>query len=55
MSTLTTFFQHNIAVVYFFYGLAFFCMGLVVAIESRRASAFRLARVLGFLHYSRPA
>ncbi len=49
MATISAFFQHNMVVVYFFYGLAFFCMGLVVWVESRRASAFRLARALVFL------
>jgi signal transduction histidine kinase len=47
MSALTTFFEHNIIVVYFFYGLAFFCMGLIVWIESGRASSFRLAQAMG--------
>lgn len=49
MHTITSFFQHNIIVVYFFYGLAFFCLGLIVWLESRRASTLRLARALGFL------
>lgn len=49
MNSVSTFFQHNIVVVYFFYGLAFFCLGLIVLIESRRASALRLARALGYL------
>ncbi len=49
MDALTAFFQHNIVLVYFFYGLAFFCMGLIVLIESRRTSAFHLAEALGFL------
>lgn len=49
MDAVTAFFQHNIVLVYFFYGLAFFCMGLIVLIESRRTSAFHLAEALGFL------
>ena len=42
--------------VYFVYGLAFFCMGLVISLESRRASALGEARLLiplaifGFVH-----
>lgn len=42
--------------VYFVYGLAFFCMGLVMSLESRRASALGEARLLtplaifGFVH-----
>ncbi|HUM72329.1 MAG TPA: hypothetical protein PLK31_26185, partial [Chloroflexota bacterium] len=49
MNTISSFFQQNIIVVYFFYGLAFFCLGLIVWLESRRASTLRLARALGFL------
>lgn len=48
MQTITTFFEHNIIVIYFFYGLAFFCMGLIVFVESKRtSSAFRLAEAIG--------
>ena len=49
METITTFFEHNIIIVYFFYGLAFFCMGLIVLLESRRTSALRLSGALFFL------
>ncbi|MBX3059532.1 MAG: GAF domain-containing sensor histidine kinase [Anaerolineae bacterium] len=49
MQAITSFFQHNIIVVYFFYGLAFFCLGLIVWLETGRASTLRLARALGFL------
>ena len=48
--------MRNIVFVYFFYGLAFFAMGLVVILESTRASDFRFARALpalaafGILH-----
>lgn len=47
MQPLAIFFENNIVVIYFFYGLAFFCMGLFVWLESGRASSFRLARAMG--------
>ncbi|MEZ4593194.1 MAG: GAF domain-containing sensor histidine kinase [Chloroflexota bacterium] len=47
MQALSTFFQNNLTLVYFFYGLVFFCMGLLVWIESGRASSFRLAQAMG--------
>ncbi|MCA9953971.1 MAG: GAF domain-containing sensor histidine kinase [Anaerolineales bacterium] len=47
MQSLSSFFEHNLTVIYFFYGLAFFCMGLLVWIESGRASTFRLAQAMG--------
>jgi signal transduction histidine kinase len=56
MGATAAFFMQNIVYVYFFYGLAFFGMGLVVLLESGRASEFRFARALlpfalfGFLH-----
>jgi signal transduction histidine kinase len=37
---------HYIIVVYFFYGLAFFCMGLLVIMEGNRASDLRLRKAL---------
>lgn len=42
------FFADNIVVVYFFYGLAFFCMGLAILLESARfrSSELRLANAL---------
>ncbi len=46
MDPVSVFFVHNIVFVYFFYGLAFFALGLVVLLESRRASEFRFARAL---------
>ncbi len=46
MDAIATFFMQNIVYVYFFYGLAFFAMGLVVVLESGRASEFRFARAL---------
>ncbi len=47
MQALTTFFENNLTLIYFFYGLAFFCMGLLVWVESGRASSFRLAQAMG--------
>lgn len=47
MQSLANFFEHNLTIIYFFYGLAFFCMGLLVWIESGRASTFRLAQAMG--------
>ena len=47
MQTLATFFENNLTLIYFFYGLAFFCMGLLVWVESGRASPFRLAQAMG--------
>lgn len=47
MQALSSFFEHNLVVIYFFYGLAFFCMGLLVWIESGHASSFRLAQAMG--------
>jgi signal transduction histidine kinase len=45
------FFEHNLVVVYFFYGLAFFSMGLAIWLASTRfrTSEFRLAGALLFL------
>lgn len=43
-------FSHiSIVLVYFFYGLGFFTMGLAIALESRWSSATKLAASLGFL------
>lgn len=56
MGAISEFFTHNIVYVYFLYGLAFFALGLVVLLESGRASEFRFARALlplalfGFVH-----
>lgn len=46
-----TFFEHNLVVIYFFYGLAFFSMGLAIWLGSARfrTSEFRLAGALLFL------
>jgi signal transduction histidine kinase len=43
MNVITEFFVHNIIVVYFFYGLAFFVMGLALLFSSRRTSQLRFA------------
>ncbi len=56
MGATAQFFDENLVYVYFFYGLAFFSLGLVVLLESGRASEFRFARALrplalfGFVH-----
>jgi signal transduction histidine kinase len=58
MEGLSEFFVQNLSYVYFFYGLAFFAMGLVVFLESGRSTEFRFARALiplalfGFIHGS---
>ncbi|MFW6183509.1 MAG: hypothetical protein ACOC8X_06915, partial [Chloroflexota bacterium] len=44
---MATFFEQNIIIVYFLYGLAFFSMGLAVWLESGRTSELRLARAMG--------
>jgi signal transduction histidine kinase len=49
MDPVAEFFTRNIVIVYFFYGLAFFTMGLVVWLESNRTSEFRIARAFGLL------
>ncbi|HEX9115469.1 MAG TPA: GAF domain-containing sensor histidine kinase [Anaerolineae bacterium] len=46
MNALSAFFLYNIVYVYFFYGLAFFALGLVVLLETSRGSEFRFARAL---------
>jgi signal transduction histidine kinase len=46
MEVVSAFFMRNIVYVYFFYGLAFFALGLVVLLESGRTSEFRFARAL---------
>ena len=46
MEAVSAFFMRNIVYVYFFYGLAFFALGLVVLLESGRTSEFRFARAL---------
>ena len=56
MNPISAFFVRNIVVVFFLYGLAFFVMGVALALASRRASEFRFARAIlplaafGILH-----
>ncbi|KAA3661236.1 MAG: hypothetical protein DWQ04_17050, partial [Chloroflexi bacterium] len=47
MELVATFFKQNIVIIYFLYGLSFFCMGMFVWVESGQASTFRLARAMG--------
>lgn len=47
MNPITQFFVDNIIEVYFFYGLAFFTMGLALALASRRTSELSFARATG--------
>jgi len=49
METVSAFFDRNIVVVFFFYGLAFFSMGLAVWLEVGRSSEDRVAKALLFL------
>jgi signal transduction histidine kinase len=46
MELVQQFFRDNLVYVYFFYGLAFFALGLVVLLESGRYTEFRFARGL---------
>jgi signal transduction histidine kinase len=56
MNPISAFFVRNIIVVFFFYGLAFFAMGLALALANRRSSGFRYALAIvplaafGILH-----
>lgn len=56
MNPISAFFVRHIIVVFFFYGLAFFCLGLALALASRRESEFRFVQAIvplalfGFLH-----
>jgi signal transduction histidine kinase len=56
MNPISAFFVRNIAIVFFFYGLAFFVMGLALALASRRESEFRFVQAIrplaafGILH-----
>lgn len=56
MNPISAFFVRNIAIVFFFYGLAFFIMGLALALASRRRSEFRFVQAIrplaafGILH-----
>src|SRR5512139_4054849 len=49
MEILAVFFEANQAIIYFAYGLAFFTMGLAVALQSRQFSRLELARSLNWL------
>jgi signal transduction histidine kinase len=49
MAPISTFFDQHMVIVFFFYGLAFFSMGLAVWLEVGRSSEFRSARALLFL------
>lgn len=46
MNPISAFFVRNIIVVFFFYGLAFFAMGLALALASRRTSEFKFAQAI---------
>lgn len=56
MNPISAFFVRNIIVVFFFYGLAFFVMGVALLLASRRQSSFRFVRAIrplaafGILH-----
>jgi len=56
MQPITDFFLRNMIAVYFFYGLAFFTMGVALALTTRQTSRLRFARALpcmaafGILH-----
>lgn len=56
MNPISAFFVRHIIVVFFFYGLAFFSLGLALALASRRESEFDFVRAIvplalfGFLH-----
>ncbi len=49
MSPLAQLLLANIVPVYFAYGLAFFCMGFAVLLESRRTSELPIARAMSLL------
>src|SRR5512136_1171068 len=46
MDPISAFFVRNIVAVFFFYGLAFFSMGLALALATRRTSEFRFAQAI---------
>jgi signal transduction histidine kinase len=56
MNPISTFFVENIIAIYFFYGLAFFTLGLALALASRRTSEFTFVQAIrplaafGLLH-----
>ena len=49
MNPISAFFVRNIVVVFFLYGLAFFVLGLALAMAYRRTSEFKFARSIPFL------
>jgi len=49
MDPVAEFFTRNIVLVYFFYGLAFFIMGMAIWMESNRTSEYRIARAFWLL------
>jgi len=55
---VTSFFTQNLVAIFFFYGLAFFCMGLAITLEIGHSSGMYFARALrplswfGFIHGS---
>ncbi len=51
MGTISGFLIQNITLVFFFYGLAFYSMGLVLIVTGRRTSKFRLAQAIRPLAY----
>ncbi len=56
MNPVSAFFVRNIIIVFFFYGLAFFTLGLALLLAARRRSEFRFAQAIrplaafGILH-----
>jgi len=49
MNEITDFLVHNMIAVYFCYGLAFFTMGLALAMTSRQTSRLRFARAIPYM------
>ncbi len=46
MNPISAFFVRNIVIIFFVYGLAFFALGLALALASRRASEFAFVRAI---------
>ncbi|MBF0519699.1 MAG: PAS domain S-box protein [Nitrospirae bacterium] len=42
-------FQHNLDIVYFFYGLGFFSMGIAIIVKHKQGSTFKLAGIIWML------
>lgn len=49
MTSIASFFENNLVLIFFFYGLAFFSMGFAVWLEMGRYSEFHRTRALFFL------